>query len=82
MIEREIVIVGGGPAGMAAAIAAHENGAQDILLLSGTNIWGESSISVFTRGLGLIILKRSSPVLSTRTGSLKRSIILRALRSA
>jgi len=33
MIEREIVIVGGGPAGMAAAIAAHENGAQDILLL-------------------------------------------------
>ena len=33
MIERDLVIVGGGPAGMAAAISAHENGARSILLL-------------------------------------------------
>jgi NADPH-dependent 2,4-dienoyl-CoA reductase/sulfur reductase-like enzyme len=33
MAERELVIVGGGPAGMAAAIAARENGVKDILLL-------------------------------------------------
>ena len=33
MVERELVIVGGGPAGMAAAISAHENGVKDILLL-------------------------------------------------
>lgn len=33
MIERELVIVGGGPAGMAAAISAHESGVKDILLL-------------------------------------------------
>ena len=33
MIERELVIVGGGPAGMAAAISARENGVKDILLL-------------------------------------------------
>ena len=31
--ERDLVIVGGGPAGMAAAISAYENGARDILLL-------------------------------------------------
>ncbi len=29
----DVIIIGGGPAGMAAAIAAHENGAQDIIIL-------------------------------------------------
>lgn len=33
MRERDLVIVGGGPAGMAAAISAYENGVGDILLL-------------------------------------------------
>lgn len=33
MSERDLVIVGGGPAGMAAAISAHENGVKDVLLL-------------------------------------------------
>lgn len=33
MIKRDLVIVGGGPAGMAAAISAYENGVRDILLL-------------------------------------------------
>jgi NADPH-dependent 2,4-dienoyl-CoA reductase/sulfur reductase-like enzyme len=33
MKRKELVIVGGGPAGMAAAISAHENGVKDILLL-------------------------------------------------
>lgn len=33
MTERELIIIGGGPAGMAAAIAARENGVKDILLI-------------------------------------------------
>ena len=33
MIERDLVIVGGGPAGMSAAISARESGIEDILLL-------------------------------------------------
>ncbi|MCX5693150.1 MAG: NAD(P)/FAD-dependent oxidoreductase [Candidatus Omnitrophica bacterium] len=33
MIKRDLVIVGGGPSGMAAAISAHENGVKDILLI-------------------------------------------------
>ena len=33
MIKRDLVIVGGGPAGMAAAISAYENGIKDILLI-------------------------------------------------
>lgn len=33
MRTRELIIVGGGPAGMAAAISAYENGVRDILLI-------------------------------------------------
>lgn len=33
MKNYEIVIIGGGPAGLAAAIAAREAGAEDILIL-------------------------------------------------
>jgi len=33
MLKRDLVIVGGGPAGMAAAISAYENGVKDILVL-------------------------------------------------
>ena len=33
MIKADVVIVGGGPAGMAAAIAAHEAGVKNILIL-------------------------------------------------
>ena len=29
----DIVIVGGGPAGLAAAVAAYDNGAKDVLIL-------------------------------------------------
>ena len=33
MKEIDLVIIGGGPAGMAAALAAHEQGVRDILIL-------------------------------------------------
>jgi NADPH-dependent 2,4-dienoyl-CoA reductase/sulfur reductase-like enzyme len=33
MVKRDLVVVGGGPAGMAAAISAYENGVKDILLI-------------------------------------------------
>ena len=33
MITKELVIIGGGPAGMSAAVAAYENGIRDILIL-------------------------------------------------
>ena len=33
MIEKDLVIVGGGSAGMAAAVKAHELGIMDILIL-------------------------------------------------
>ena len=34
MKQVDLVIVGGGPAGMSAAVAAYENGVRDILILA------------------------------------------------
>ena len=33
MVKRDIVIIGGGPAGLAAALAAKKEGAESILIL-------------------------------------------------
>ncbi len=35
-VRRDVVIIGGGPAGLAAAVAAKEAGCGDVLLISGT----------------------------------------------
>ena len=33
MIKHDIVIIGGGPAGMAAAVAAYDNGVRDVVII-------------------------------------------------
>ena len=42
MMQKELVIIGGGPAGMAAAVAAHDAGIRDILILE--RDWGLGGI--------------------------------------
>jgi len=53
MHERELVIVGGGPAGMAAAVAAHEAGVRDILLLERDQYLGGILNQCVHTGFGL-----------------------------
>ena len=38
----DLVIIGGGPAGLAAAVAARKSGVQDILIRSATVSWAAS----------------------------------------
>lgn len=53
MIRRDLVIVGGGPAGMAAAVSAHENGVRDILILERDQYLGGILNQCVHTGFGL-----------------------------
>ncbi|MCK4810044.1 MAG: FAD-dependent oxidoreductase [Candidatus Omnitrophica bacterium] len=57
MIERNLVIVGGGPAGMAAAISAYEQGVNDILLLERDQYLGGILNQCIHPGFGLDYFK-------------------------
>jgi NADPH-dependent 2,4-dienoyl-CoA reductase/sulfur reductase-like enzyme len=49
----ELVIIGGGPAGMSAAIAAHEQGIRDIIILERENTLGGILMQCIHNGFGL-----------------------------
>ncbi|MDO8525077.1 MAG: FAD/NAD(P)-binding oxidoreductase [Candidatus Omnitrophota bacterium] len=57
MIKRELVIIGGGPAGMAAAISAYENGVKDILLIERDQYLGGLLNQCIHTGFGLDYFK-------------------------
>jgi NADPH-dependent 2,4-dienoyl-CoA reductase/sulfur reductase-like enzyme len=57
VIKRDLVIVGGGPAGMAAAISAYEHGARDILLLERDQYLGGILNQCIHTGFGLNYFK-------------------------
>jgi NADPH-dependent 2,4-dienoyl-CoA reductase/sulfur reductase-like enzyme len=55
--DRELVVVGAGPAGMAAAIAAHESGVRDILLLERDQYLGGILNQCIHTGFGIEYFK-------------------------
>ena len=52
-IKRQLVIIGGGPAGMAAAIAAYESGIRSILILEREDSLGGILKQCIHNGFGL-----------------------------
>jgi len=59
MRKRDLVIVGGGPAGMAAAISAYENGVRDIVLLERDQYLGGILNQCIHTGFGLTYFKEN-----------------------
>ena len=58
-IGYDLVVIGGGPAGLAAAVAARDKGVRSILVLERDGTLGAFSISAFTTGSGSTISRRS-----------------------
>src|SRR4030042_4322950 len=52
-IKRELVVIGGGPAGLAAAVSARESGCDDILLIEGDRRLGGILNQCIHDGFGL-----------------------------
>jgi NADPH-dependent 2,4-dienoyl-CoA reductase/sulfur reductase-like enzyme len=59
MVERDLVIVGAGPAGMAAALSARENGVKDVLLLERDQFLGGILNQCVHTGFGLNYFKET-----------------------
>src|SRR3989338_4625180 len=57
MVKKDLVIVGGGPAGMAAAIAAHEAGVKEILVLERDQYLGGILNQCIHTGFGINYFK-------------------------
>ena len=57
MVERRLVIIGGGPAGLAAAIAAYDKGERDILILERESCLGGILNQCIHNGFGLHTFK-------------------------
>ncbi|NLV31366.1 MAG: FAD-dependent oxidoreductase, partial [Acidobacteria bacterium] len=58
-IQREVVVIGGGPAGLAAAIAAREAGCREVLLIERDRILGGILNQCIHDGFGLHAFKEA-----------------------
>ena len=69
-LEVDVAIIGGGPAGLAAALAAHDQGAAEVLIIERNHELGASCSSASTTDLACTALRRSSQGPNTPSASL------------
>ncbi len=58
-MKRDLVIIGGGPAGLAAAVAAYDNGVKDVLIVEREERLGGILLQCIHNGFGLTRFKES-----------------------
>ena len=58
-IKKDVVVIGGGPAGLAAAAKVYDNGIKDVMLIERDFELGGIYLSVFIMVLVFIILVKS-----------------------
>ena len=46
MMKHDIVVIGGGPAGMAAAVAAYDAGVRDVVIIGCSGVTSVACVSV------------------------------------
>lgn len=68
----DLIVIGGGPAGLAAAVAAYENGVKDILIIERDQRLGGILNQLSIMVLVSTILKRNLLVLNMQRASLKK----------
>ena len=71
-MKTEIAIIGGGPAGLAAAVAAREAGVTDILIIERDNELGGILNQCIHNGFGLHTFKEELRGRSMREDTLRR----------
>ena len=59
MMTRDLVIIGGGPAGLAAAVSAYDNGVKDVLIIEREESLGGVLKQCIHNGFGLTRFKES-----------------------